>query len=71
MCLLRTSKSCCGLPEYKQREYELCEKIRELSQEMDRLSREKKDITHISRCLEAILDEFTLFRRDCTGQKRW
>jgi hypothetical protein len=71
MFLLSTSKSCCGLPEYKQREYELCEKIRELCQELDRLSREKKDITQISRRLEAILDEFTLFRRDCTGQKRW
>lgn len=55
------------LPEYKKREYELCDRIREITEEFNRLGKEGKDTTDTLRRLEAVLDEFWKFRQEYRG----
>lgn len=52
------------LPEYKKREYELCDRIREITDEFDRLGREGKDTTETLQRLEVVLEEFWKFREE-------
>ncbi|MDT8900291.1 hypothetical protein [Anaeroselena agilis] len=49
--------------EYKQRENEICDKIREISDEVDQLVKTGKDATEALQRLEAALREFEQFRR--------
>lgn len=51
-------------PEYKKREYELCDRIREITDEFDRIGKDGKDTTETLQRLEAVLEEFWKFRQD-------
>ncbi|HML33797.1 hypothetical protein [Sporomusa sphaeroides] len=53
--------------EYKQKEIELSDKIRELSEEFDQLCKEKRDTTEVLQRLGIALEEFLLFRRNFKG----
>ena len=48
--------------EYQQRENEICDKIREISDEVDQLLKEGKDAAASFKRLEAALREFEQFR---------
>ena len=50
--------------EYQQRENEICDRIRGLSDQVDQLTNEGKDATEILQKLEAVLEEFRLFRHE-------
>lgn len=50
--------------EYKQRENEIYNKIREISDEVDQLVKEGKDATEALQRLAAALREFEQFRRE-------
>lgn len=50
--------------DYKKKEYELCNQIRELSQELDNLQKTGKDITEICEQLETVLKEFGAIRKE-------
>jgi len=52
------------VPEYIKRECEICDKIREASDEFDRLGKEGKDITEALRWLEAALGEHWKLRQE-------
>jgi len=49
--------------EFKKRETELCDRIRELCEQMNMLGQEGKDITEISVQLEMTLEELRIFKR--------
>lgn len=50
-------------PDFKQKETCLYDEIRKLSEGLDRLRQEGKDTTDTIRKLEAVLEEFLLFRQ--------
>lgn len=50
--------------EYQKRETEICDKIREVSDEFDWLGKEGKDMSEALRRLEAALEELELFRKE-------
>jgi hypothetical protein len=52
------------LPEYKKIEYELYDRIREITEEFNRLGRGGKDTTDTLQRLEAVLEEFWKFRQE-------
>jgi hypothetical protein len=52
------------LPEYIKRESEICDKIREASDEYKRFDLEGKDTTEPFRRLEAALEEYWSLRRE-------
>lgn len=52
------------LSEFKKRENELYNTIRNLSQECDRLEKEGTDTTEIYLRLKATLEEFMVFRKE-------
>lgn len=56
------------VPEYIKRERELCDRIREVSEEVDRLGKEGQDTTETLRRLEAVLETFRSFRREFEGK---
>lgn len=57
-------------PNFKQQEIGLYDKIRELSDEFDRLNQAGKDTTSTYQKLESVLEEFLLFRRQELKRKR-
>jgi len=50
-------------PNFKKQETELYDKIRELSEEFDRLDKDGKDTMDIVQRLEKVLKEFLFFRQ--------
>ncbi|XFO65284.1 hypothetical protein SPSIL_013930 [Sporomusa silvacetica DSM 10669] len=57
-------------PDFKKQETELYDKIRELSEEFDRLNKAGRDTTDAFQRLGAILEEFLLFRRQESKKKK-
>jgi hypothetical protein len=55
-------------PNFKKQENELYDKIRGLSEELDRLNKAGRDTTNIFQRLGAVLEEFLLFRRQYLEQ---
>lgn len=56
-------------PDFKKQETGLYDEIRELSEGLDRLNKEGKDPTDTIQRLEAVLEEFLLFRQQQAGQR--
>lgn len=50
--------------DYRNRESDIYDKIRKISNEYDRLSKEGKDTTEVNQRFEVAIEELKLFRRE-------